>query len=156
MFLGLIIHGLLSECVGRAPGLVVGNVNYVKKVVFPLEALACVTLGTALFHAAASFVVWAGMFVVLNGYLPWTFVLLPVVLFPLALVLLGLMWFLASLGVFFRDIGQIVGFLCPLCQRRGARPRSAFAAWQLIDAQGRRRDEGTTVDPALIRGLDTA
>jgi hypothetical protein len=48
------------------------------------------------------------------------------------------------------------GFLCPLCQAQGARRRSACAAVHLIDVQGRRQDEWTTVDPAVIRGLDTA
>ena len=39
LFAGLIVHGLFAECINRAPGLILSNVNYVKKVVFPLEVL---------------------------------------------------------------------------------------------------------------------
>jgi lipopolysaccharide transport system permease protein len=57
LFAGLIVHGIFSECINRAPGVVLANVNYVKKVVFPLEILPWITLGSALFHAAVSLAV---------------------------------------------------------------------------------------------------
>lgn len=50
LFVGLLVYNLFAECVNRAPGLILANVNYVKKVVFPLEILPWVALGTALFH----------------------------------------------------------------------------------------------------------
>ena len=37
LFAGLIIFNLFSECLSRAPGLILANVNYVKKIIFPLE-----------------------------------------------------------------------------------------------------------------------
>jgi lipopolysaccharide transport system permease protein len=46
---------------------------------------------------------------VFRGEIPWTLPLLPIVLLPAALVTLGLAYFLASLGVFVRDIGNLVG-----------------------------------------------
>src|SRR5260370_1721382 len=52
LFVGLIIHGLFAECVNRAPGLILANVNYVKKVVFPLEILPLVASASALFPSA--------------------------------------------------------------------------------------------------------
>lgn len=45
LFVGMIVHGLFAEMVNRAPGLILANVNYVKKVVFPLEILPVVSLG---------------------------------------------------------------------------------------------------------------
>jgi lipopolysaccharide transport system permease protein len=58
LFAGLLVFNLFSECFNRAPSLILSNVNYVKKVVFPLEILPWVTLGSALFHAAISLIVW--------------------------------------------------------------------------------------------------
>lgn len=54
LFAGLIVFNLFAECINRAPGLIIGNVNYVKKVVFPLEILPWVTLGAAMFHFLVS------------------------------------------------------------------------------------------------------
>src|SRR5258706_4897572 len=52
LFVGLIVYGLFAECINRAPSLIVSNANYVKKVVFPLEFLPSVAIGSALFRAA--------------------------------------------------------------------------------------------------------
>lgn len=111
LFAGMIVFGLLSECVNRAPALVLGNPNYVKKVVFPLEIMPWITLGEALFHAMVRLVVLLLFLLVVNHALPWTVILLPIVIFPLILLVLGLSWLLSSLGVFLRDIGQFVGVL---------------------------------------------
>jgi lipopolysaccharide transport system permease protein len=110
-FCGLIAFGFINECVTRAPGLIIGVPNYVTKVVFPLETLPLSVLGAALFHMLVSLVVLLAAQLVLFGILPWTVVLLPLVLVPAALLSLGAMWLLASLGVFIRDIGQFVGIV---------------------------------------------
>ena len=111
LFVGLIMHGLLAEVLTRAPSLILGNVNYVKKVVFPLEILPVISLAAALFHSMVSLVVLLLAFVAVNGYLPWTIVLIPIVLLPLAILVLGFGWMLAALGVFIRDIGQAMGII---------------------------------------------
>jgi lipopolysaccharide transport system permease protein len=111
LFAALIVHGLFAECVTRAPTLIVNNPNFVKKVVFPLELLSWTVLGTALFHALVSITVLVGALLVVNHYINWTILLLPIVLAPLVLVIIGLSWFLAALGVFVRDIGQATGIL---------------------------------------------
>jgi lipopolysaccharide transport system permease protein len=107
-FCGLTAFGLFSECAARAPTLVTSVPNYVSKVVFPLEILPLATLGAALFHTLVSLVVLLGAQSVLLGYLPWTAVLLPLVALPAIFLSLGTMWLLASLGVFVRDIGQVI------------------------------------------------
>jgi lipopolysaccharide transport system permease protein len=107
LFAGLIVHGLFAECIMRAPGLIVGNPSYVKRVVFPLEILPYVSLAAALFHAAISVLVLLAFYIATAGVPPLTVLLLPVVLAPFALLTLGLTWMLAALGVYLRDIGQI-------------------------------------------------
>jgi len=57
LFVGMIIHGLFSDCINSAPGLILSNVNYVRKVVFPLEILPWIAMGSALFHAIVSLAV---------------------------------------------------------------------------------------------------
>lgn len=107
LFVGIIFHGFFAECVNRAPTLVLANPNYVKKVIFPLEILPWVALGSALFHAAVSLIVFFAVQALVGGGIPWTAVLLPFILLPLILVTIGLSWFLAALGVYIRDIGQM-------------------------------------------------
>lgn len=111
LFAGLLVFNLFAECIGRAPGLVLGNVNYVKKVVFPLEILPWVSLGAALFHMLISFVVWLVFYLIFFGMPQVTLILFPVILLPLILMIMGLSWGLASLGVFLRDVGQIIGLV---------------------------------------------
>lgn len=111
LFVGMIIHALFAECVNRAPGLVISNVNYVKKVVFPVEILVPVALGSALFHAAASLLVLIVVIAVTGGTLHPQLLLTPVLLLPIMLIALGVSWFLASLGVFLRDVSQITAVL---------------------------------------------
>ncbi|HBL45867.1 MAG TPA: sugar ABC transporter permease [Planctomycetaceae bacterium] len=109
LFIGMIVHGLLAECVNRAPSLIVGNVNYVKKVIFPLEVLPWIAMGATLFHTLISLVVWGLFFVLVNQTFYWTALFLPLLFLPLILITMGLTWFLASFGVYLRDVGQITG-----------------------------------------------
>lgn len=109
LFAGMTVHALFAEVLNRAPSIILGNVNYVKKVVFPLEILAVVSLGAALFHALVSLLVLLVAFAMLNGFVHWTAIFAPLVLLPLMLLSLGFGWILSSLGVFVRDIGQLIG-----------------------------------------------
>jgi len=111
LFAGLIVFNLFSECVNRAPSLIISNVNYVKKVVFPLEILPLVTMGAALFHGVVSLGVLLVFYVLVSASLHWTVVFAPLVMLPLLLMTLGLSWFLASFGVFLRDVSQTIGVL---------------------------------------------
>ncbi|MEO6147408.1 MAG: ABC transporter permease [Sulfuriferula sp.] len=109
LFVGMIVHSLFSETLIRAPSLILSNVSYVKKIVFPLEILPVIAMGASAFHAMVSVLVLAGALVMLNGLLPWTVVFLPLVLLPLIVFSLGIAWALASLGVFLRDVAQPIG-----------------------------------------------
>lgn len=109
LFAGLIVHGLFAEVINRSPTLILANVNYVKKVVFPLEILPIVAIGAALFQTLVSLAVLLFVFLIFNGYLYWTAILTPLILVPLVIVISGFAWILASLGVFLRDVGQPIG-----------------------------------------------
>jgi lipopolysaccharide transport system permease protein len=109
LFVGIIVHGLFAETLNRSPLLITNNVNFVKRVIFPLEILPIVNLGAALFHSLISLMVLLIAFVAFNHYLPWTIIFVPLVLLPLLIISLGFSWMLASLGVFLRDVGQTIG-----------------------------------------------
>jgi len=109
LFVGMIVHGLFAECLNRAPSLILGNVSYVKKVIFPLEILPVIAMGSAVFHMLVSIIVLLGAILILGIGIKWTIVLFPMVIFPLILAGLGFAWFLASLGVYMRDVAQITG-----------------------------------------------
>jgi lipopolysaccharide transport system permease protein len=108
LFVGLIVHGFFAECITRAPTLIVGNPNFVKRVVFPLDVLPWPMVLSALFHALVNTVVLALLMLGVEHQLHATFILMPLIFVPLLLLTVGIAWFLASFGVFFRDISQIM------------------------------------------------
>ena len=120
LFAGLIVFNLFAETAIQGPGLILSNANLVTKVIFPLEILPAVTVAAALFHALTSLVVLVG-FQVTNGLIGTgaasaiglgihpTMLWLPLVWLPLVSGCLALGWLLAALGVFLRDLGQVIG-----------------------------------------------
>jgi len=111
LFAGLIVFNLFAECFNRSPTLILSNANYVKKVVFPLEILPWVSVGSALFHMLISIGVWLLAYVMLFGAPHITVLLFPLIILPLLLLIMGLTWALASLGVYLRDVAQFIGIL---------------------------------------------
>lgn len=109
LFAGLIVFNLLAECLSKAPGLILANPNYVKKVIFPLETLAFVNVAGATFHAGVSLIVLFLFQLIAFGKLSLTLFWLPLVWIPLLLGCLAASWLLSALGVYLRDIGQIIG-----------------------------------------------
>lgn len=136
---GMLVHGLLAEVWSRAPTLFTGNPNYVTKVVFPLQVLAWVNLLAALFHVALAMLVM----LVINGVIGTGFgitqLAIPILLLPFCVLLIGSSLLLAALGVYVRDISQIVGplvivlmFLGPVFYPRSAMPGS-LQPWLLLN-----------------------
>lgn len=108
LFAGLIPFNLFAEVVNRAPSIILNYPNYVKKVVFPLEILPVMILGTAVFTSLVSIIVLLGGSLVFLHTIPLTVIFLPLAYIPLIFLALGLGWMLASLGVYVRDLGQAV------------------------------------------------
>jgi lipopolysaccharide transport system permease protein len=111
LFAGMIVHGLFAEVLNRAPGLILANVNYVKKVVFPLEILPVISMCAALFHSGVSLLVLICAIVFVDGNLNATMLYLPLVVLPFIIFTQGLAWIFASLGVYVRDVGQTIGII---------------------------------------------
>lgn len=111
LMLGLTIFGILSETLSRAPGLIVGNANFVKKVIFPIEILPVSDLFVVLVNAMFGFVVFILGYIYVYDVPPWYVVFLPITLLPLVLMALGVSYFISALSVYLRDAGQFVGIL---------------------------------------------
>lgn len=111
LFAGLVIFNMFAECINKSPSLIINNANYVKKVVFPLEILPLVSLGSALFHTLISLLVWLVAYLIFFGIPHLSIILFPIVIIPLILIIAGISWLLASLGVYLRDVSQFVGIL---------------------------------------------
>ncbi|KQQ58468.1 hypothetical protein ASF69_13820 [Rhizobium sp. Leaf311] len=111
LFIGLIIHAFFAEIVNNSPNLVNSNVNFVKKIVFPLEILSAVCVLSALINSFVAWLVLICVQNVLGSDFHGTAILFPVIMIPFAVLSLGLSWAIASLGVFVRDIAQIAGFV---------------------------------------------
>lgn len=138
LFAGLLVFNFFSECINRAPLLIISNVNYVKKVVFPLEILPVVVLGAAAFHFLVSLAVWLLFYVIFFGIPTASILMLPVALLPLVFLTIGISWLLASLGTYIRDIGQVIGmvtmvlmFMSPIFYPVAALPVEYHAYMQL-------------------------
>ncbi len=111
VFLGLTIYSTVMEIFGIAPSIIVSQPNLVKKVVFPLEILPLANVLAAFYHFGISLALCLLGVALLGSGLPlralWLVFLLP----PLFALSLGLAWLLSALGVYFRDLAQVTGFL---------------------------------------------
>ena len=111
LFAGLNINTLFSECANRATTVIIENTNFVKRVVFPLETLSWSVVGSGLFHLFVSTLVLLVISPFIMGHIPWTIVLFPIVVACFLPFVAGTVWLLASLGVYFRDLKQLVGIV---------------------------------------------
>ena len=111
LFLGLLVHGLLAEAVGQAPSLFQRNSNFVRKIVFPLPVLVAVPLGAALVHTVLGLLLVCIVNAIWGTGWQWQALALPLILTPYILMLYGISLAFAALGVYLRDLNQIVSVL---------------------------------------------
>lgn len=112
LFCGLMIFSLFSDVINKAPTIITSNVNYVKKVVFPLGILPVVSILTSTFNFFISFGVWIIVYFIFFGIPSETIILTPIVIMPLLILLNGFSYLLSAIGVFIKDISQITGLVC--------------------------------------------
>jgi len=111
IFAGLIVYFMFSEVLLRSSTLISDNTNYVKKVVFPLEIIPPVMVLGAAFNFLVSLVILT-LFLLISGHaLTPAILVLPLVLIPYLLFLMGLAWLIGALSVYVRDVGYVAGFI---------------------------------------------
>ncbi len=116
-----------AEAVGRSPYVIVEHRNFVKKLVFPVEILPVTQVISGLVTQGFAIAIFLVALLLIRGHVPWTALWLPALIVPQVLFTLGLSWFFSALGVFLRDLGQIIGFvltlwffLTPICYPEAA------------------------------------
>lgn len=114
IFIGLIVFNLFSELAYRAPMLLHEHVTFVKKSIFPSETIAWVATIRAFVYAGIAFLVYIVYRLLTAGELPWTILFTPFLVLPLALFMLGVVWFLMALGAFTRDVAHIMASIVPV------------------------------------------
>ena len=129
LFSGMLVHGILAECLTQASTLIVSNPQYVKKVVFPLEALPWVTVISAFFQGAISTGILLAYLFLVQGSIPWTAVFFPIPLFVLVFVCIAVGWLISATAVYLKDIAQMMGllstvlfFMAPILYPKSALP----------------------------------
>jgi lipopolysaccharide transport system permease protein len=133
-FAGMLPWLAFSEAAGRAPSVIWEHRNFVKKLVFPVETLPVNLAAAGLVSEFVMLILFILAVALARGYVPATVVWLPLILAPQILFTLGICWFLAALGVFLRDLGQLIGFLLtlwffltPICYPETQMPVAAVA-----------------------------
>jgi lipopolysaccharide transport system permease protein len=121
-----------SEAVGRSPYVILEHRNFVKKLVFPLETLPANLVISGLVTEVFGLAIFIAGLLVARHSVPASVVWLPVLMVPQLLLTAGICWFLAALGIFLRDLGQIMGFvltlwffLTPICYSESILPPGA-------------------------------
>jgi lipopolysaccharide transport system permease protein len=122
------------EPVGRAPNLILEHRSFVKKVVYPVETLPVIPVLAGLVTELFALVIFLAALLLFRGSVPATAAALPLLIVPQVLFTLGVSWFFAALGVFLRDVGQVIGFLLtlwffltPICYPESALPPASLA-----------------------------
>ena len=114
VFAGLLVFNLFAEVASKAPNLIVEQPNLVKKVIFPVELLSWVTVLSGFFHFLISTGTLLLVLLIARGGLPLTALALPLVLLPFVPFLLGIGWLLSAVGVFVRDVGNVMTMVVSL------------------------------------------
>jgi lipopolysaccharide transport system permease protein len=121
-----------SEAIGRAPSVILEHRNFVKKLVFPVEILPVTQVVAGLVTQAFATGIFLVVLLLIRNGIPASVLWLPFLLIPQLLFTLGLAWFLSALGVYVRDLGQMIGFLLtlwffltPICYPEASLPQAA-------------------------------
>ena len=111
VFCGITMFNIFAESITGSVRVITGDPNYVKKVVFPLEILPVSAVFSAIFFGLVSLtILLAGVGLVMHKF-SLTIICLPLVFLPLFLLCSGISWFVASLGVYVRDLSHFVGIV---------------------------------------------
>lgn len=111
VFLSLTLFQLIAEVLGVSITLIVGNSNLVKKVVLPLQVLPVASVGAALYHFLFSLLLVFVAVLVFQGVPGPEALLFPLLILPVLFLSLGIAWFFSAMGVYIRDLGQLIQFL---------------------------------------------
>lgn len=112
-YVAYLLSGLLpwlafQETLGKSSLVVVANSNLVKQVVFPIEVLPVKGVLAAAFTQTITTSILILYVLFKHGGLFWSYALLPLLWFFQLLAMAGAAYLLSAIGVFFRDVKDLV------------------------------------------------
>lgn len=111
IFSGLIVYFLFADILTRGPTLIHDNINYVKKVVFPLEIIPVVLVAASVFNFLISCVILTVFLAAFGGGITPSILLAPLVILPFLLFLCGVAWFVSAISAYVKDVAYVAGFI---------------------------------------------
>jgi len=114
IFVGLIVFNLCAEMFYRAPNLLHERAWQIKTSIFPTEILASILVARGLTYAGIGVALLLACELFFRGSIPPSVLMLPLIVVPLVLFVLGVVWFLAALGAFARDVGYLMVYIVPV------------------------------------------
>lgn len=108
---GLLPWSAFAEGMSGSTALIRGNVNLVKRVVFPLEVLPLSLALVALLQQAIGFALLLPIAWIMSGKLSWSLLYVPFIFILQILLYTGVNWIWSSLSVYLPDLRQITTLL---------------------------------------------
>lgn len=105
---GMLAWTSFSESLTISTNVIRTNINFVKRVVFPLEILPLNATLVSTVQQIVGFVLLIPLVWVVNGHLHWTILSVPLIIILQLMFTVGLSWMVASLAVYLPDLGQMV------------------------------------------------
>lgn len=105
---GLVSWLSFQESLSKSSVAIISNATLVKQVVFPLEILPVKTVMASMFPMVISLLVLILYVFISHGFLHWTYLTLPALVLLQMMMMTGLAYLLAPIGVYVRDLKDIV------------------------------------------------
>ncbi len=105
---GLIPWLSFQESMAKGATAIANNASLVKQVVFPIEVLPVKGVLASLVTMGICFAILILYVLISHHSLPWTYLLLPFLIFLQVLAMIGVSYFLSSIGAYFRDLKDFV------------------------------------------------
>lgn len=109
---GLIPWMSFQESMGKSATVILANANLVKQVVFPIEILPVKTVITSSITQVISTIILVIYVWFSHGRLPWTYLLIPILVFFQMLAMIGVGYLFSAVGTYLRDLKDFVTVFC--------------------------------------------
>jgi lipopolysaccharide transport system permease protein len=105
---GLVAWMGFQESMAKSCTAITSNASLVKQVVFPLEILPVKGVISSLFQQSILILLLIIYVLLSHGRLPWTYLLLPVLVIFQLFAMIGVSYLLSAVGTYFRDMKDFV------------------------------------------------
>lgn len=111
VFAGLVPWLAFQDLLSRSPSILVGHSNLVKQIVFPTEVLPVKTAFASVLPYSVGLLFAVG-YAGWHGTLSWLSLTLPLLVLCLIAAMVGVAFLLSAMGVFLRDLREIITVFC--------------------------------------------